>query len=340
MSIVPLIRSIPFPAPPALRRARGRGAAAVAMGREALLFLGAALAYFGVRGLTEGSAAAARENAELLVAAEEAFGLAQEPALQGLIIDAPALVTLANWVYIWGHWPLIAAVAVWLYLRRPEGYRLMRNAIFAAGAIGIVIFAVFPVMPPRLGVMEVVDTVTANSQSYRALQPPGLVNQFAAFPSLHAGFNLIVAAVLWREGRTWPLRLLAVVSVAGMSAAVVLTANHYLIDVPAGMAVALAGFALASALPRLRLAGPSEAPARLQPRVLDLDAAIHDHRQTGRAGGRRGRFVDDAQLQPQCSCAGGDRLVDDRGHVLRPSEDIDDPQRAALCRARQVRCAG
>lgn len=253
MSTVPRTRSIPQTRTPPRRPRRQLVWLVAAMAREGALFVAAALLYFGVRGITEGSAAAARDNAEAIFRAESAFGLAREQQLQNLILDSPWLVTLANWVYIWGHWPVIASVAVWLYLRRPDGYRLMRNAIFVSGGIGIAIFALFPVMPPRLGVVEIVDTVSANSQSYRALQPPALVNQFAAFPSLHVGFNLIVAVVLWRECSMWLPRAFGVVSVVGMSAAVVLTANHFVIDIPAGMAVAVTGLAIAVALPRLSL---------------------------------------------------------------------------------------
>ena len=252
MSTVPPIRTIHL-LRGRLRRPPGMMGAAGAMARESLLFLSAALAYFAVRGLTAGSAAVARDNAEGVLAFERALGIAREPELQALILDSASLVTLANWVYIWGHWPVIAGVAIWLYLRRRPAYRLMRNALFAAGAIGIVIFALFPVMPPRLGMLEVVDTIAANSQSYRALQPPALVNPFAAVPSLHVGFNLIVGFVLWREFSSWLIRAAAVASVAAMSAAVVLTANHYIIDVPAGMAVAALGLLIASNLHRLRL---------------------------------------------------------------------------------------
>lgn len=96
---------------------------------------------------------------------------------------------LSNWVYIYGHWPVIGITLVWLFLRAPDDYRLLRNAMFVSGAIGLVLFALFPVSPPRFGVLELVDTVTERSDSYRALQPPGLINRYAAFPSLHFGWN-------------------------------------------------------------------------------------------------------------------------------------------------------
>ena len=86
----------------------------------------------------------AKAHARSLVHLEQTLGIAREADLQELIIDHHALVTLANWVYIWGHWPLIAVSAAWLFRHRPDGYRLMRTAIFASGAIGMIIFLAYP----------------------------------------------------------------------------------------------------------------------------------------------------------------------------------------------------
>jgi PAP2 superfamily len=87
-------------------------------------------------------------------------------------------VTLANWVHIWGHWPVIAAVAIALYRWNRPGYALLRNAVFISGAIGFLFFALLPVAPPRLLEVGLVDTVLERSTAYRALQPPELTNQY------------------------------------------------------------------------------------------------------------------------------------------------------------------
>jgi membrane-associated phospholipid phosphatase len=197
------------------------------------------------RGLTEGSVDRARANAEALVDLERRLGLLWEPQLQDMIEGHQSLVTLANWIYIWGHWPFIIAIAAWLVVWHRPAYRLLRNAIFVSGGIGLVIFVLVPMMPPRMGVLEMMDTVTMHSTSYRTLQPPGFVNQVAAFPSLHAGFNLLAAIVLIREARSWPPKVIAIVMPIAMSWAVVVTANHYILDVVVGAAVALIGFWIA-----------------------------------------------------------------------------------------------
>ena len=161
-----------------------------------------------------------------------------------------ALVTLANWVYIFGHWPVILGVGTALYLCRRRHYYLLRNAMFASGLIGFLFFALFPVAPPRLLDLGLVDTVTERSDAYRALQPPGLTNQYAAFPSLHAGWNLLVAIVVVMAVTSLALRAVALALPVAMALAVVVTANHYVIDVAGGVVVVLIGLAISIFLQR------------------------------------------------------------------------------------------
>lgn len=223
---------------PALRR----------FAREVLLIAFAMLLYFGIRNLTVGNAEAAFVNADRLVTVERDLGIAWEEAMQAAVISSDALVTAANWVYIWGHWPVILGVATALYVFRRGHYYLLRNAMFVSGFIGFAFFALFPVAPPRLMDLGLVDTVTERSESYRALQPPGLTNQYAAFPSLHAGWNLLVGIVVVMAVSSLVVRLVALALPVAMSLAVVLTANHFVIDVPAGVVVVLVGLGVAIVL--------------------------------------------------------------------------------------------
>jgi membrane-associated phospholipid phosphatase len=209
--------------------------------RQAVLVALAALAYFGVRGLTQGGIGTALDNAARVVGAERALGAAWEDEIQDAVLGHDTLVALANWVYIYGHWPVVIGVLVWLFARHPDRYRDTRDALFISGAIGLVIFMAFPTAPPRLAEMGLIDTVTERSSSYRALQPPGLLNKYAAMPSLHFGWNLLVGLAMFREARRLPARIAALVVPALMAIAVVATANHWVLDVVAGGMVALGG---------------------------------------------------------------------------------------------------
>jgi membrane-associated phospholipid phosphatase len=199
----------------------------------------AALTYFGVRNLTVGAVDEAYSNARDLAHVEEQLRIAWEEPLQDALMSHDALMTIFNWIYIWGHWPVIITAAVLLYRTRRDRYLLLRNAMFLSGAIGFIFFALLPVAPPRLVDPALIDTVTLHSDSYRALQPPGLTNQYAAFPSLHFGWNLLVGIAVWGATRHVLLRLLSVLGPAAMGAAVVLTANHYVLDPIGGMIIVL-----------------------------------------------------------------------------------------------------
>src|SRR6478609_7303610 len=75
---------------------------------EILLVIGAWLGYFGVRAVSEGSTAAAHRHAREIVRLERTLGIAWEHALQRAVLPHDLLVDAANWIYIWGHWPVIA----------------------------------------------------------------------------------------------------------------------------------------------------------------------------------------------------------------------------------------
>ena len=222
---------------------------------QVILVIAAAIAYFGVRDLTQGNVEDAEGHAERIVSLERALGIDWEGAFQDLIIGQDWLVDVANWVYIYGHWPVIGITLVWLFLRAPFEYRILRNAMFISGGIGLLVYALYPVAPPRFGILDVVDTVTQRSSSYRTLQPPGLINRYAAMPSLHFGWNLLVGIVIWRATSRRLLRVVAVVMPLAMAFAVVVTGNHYVADVIAGAAVALIGLACALVI------APDPAPA-------------------------------------------------------------------------------
>jgi hypothetical protein len=218
----------------------------VGLGREISLVVFAYFAYFAVRNITQGGESQAMLNAERVISLERKLGMLWEPAWQSAIVSHQFLVNFFNWIYIWGHWPVIIIVAAWLFTTRPETYRIYRNAFIYSGAIGLVIFATFPVAPPRLveGI-DVVDTVTLHSHSYRVLQPPALVNQYAAVPSLHFGWNMLIGIAIFTSARSVWLKMLATLIPPIMFLSIVLTANHYIIDGVAGALVAGVGLWLA-----------------------------------------------------------------------------------------------
>jgi hypothetical protein len=211
-----------------------RGRPPVRLARQIVILTGAIMVYFGVRHATEGSVDAALANAQRVVDLERALGLYHEQWLQDTFASSSAVSTVFNWIYIWGHWPVIAVTLVWLARSHPVIYLRTRNAMIVSGSIGMMIFAAFPVAPPRLADLGLVDTVTVSSHAYRVLQPPMFTNQYAAVPSLHVGWDLLMGVAIAVAARRLWVRVLGMVMPVAMTIAVVLTANHYIVDAVAG----------------------------------------------------------------------------------------------------------
>ncbi len=212
------------------------------------------LAYFSyhlVRGAVNGRVEQAFTNADNLIYLEQSLGIFWEIQLQGLILSHQFLIDFFNAVYVWGHIPVVVVLALWIYFFRREWFAQYRNAFLISGAIGLVFFITLPTAPPRyLADIGFVDTVTLYNNAYRVLQPPAFVNQYAALPSLHLGWNLLVGLAVFRTTRAWYARAFGLLMPLLMMAGIVLTANHYILDGVLGVAIALTALWLAGVLNR------------------------------------------------------------------------------------------
>ena len=217
-----------------------------AVPRELTVVLAGVVVYFGVRGLTHRDPSTAVRNARHVRVTEQTLRIGVEDAVQSSAVWSDQLVAVANWVYIWGHWPVISATLLWLVLSHRPVYVRTRDAMVVSGAVGMLVFAVFPVAPPRLVGMGLVDTVAEQSSAYRVLQPPAFVNQYAAMPSLHVGWDLLVGIAVVTAATRWWIRLLGGVLPLVMAWSVVATANHFVLDVVAGVLLVLAAVAVVS----------------------------------------------------------------------------------------------
>jgi hypothetical protein len=205
------------------------------------------LIYFFIRGLVVGRAGEAMVRGFNVIKLEKDIGLYHELALQSLIIDHYWLIKAVNWIYFWGHMPLIIPFAIWLFVWHRPTYKLMRNAFLASGAIGIVIYWALPTAPPRLipfagftDTMAVFDKVGYNAQQTKAF-----VNEYAAIPSLHFGWSMLLGFAVFWVAKNPLLKAFGLVWPVAMFFAVVMTANHFIIDTIAGAIVSFAGLGIA-----------------------------------------------------------------------------------------------
>jgi PAP2 superfamily len=221
------------------------------LGQVLLVALGI-VAYFRIRGLAEASSDVALDHAEDITRLEGWLGIDVEGAVQAPVAASQTLATAANWVYVWGHWPVILTTMVWLLWHHRDVFCRLRDGMLVSGFLGMAVFVSYPLAPPRLADLGLVDTVTDSSEAYRYLQPPAFVNQYAAMPSLHAGWDLLVGLAIVAAAASVGLRAAGLVMPMLMVWAVVATANHYVLDVVAGITLALIGHWVALRLERHR----------------------------------------------------------------------------------------
>ncbi|MFY4720765.1 phosphatase PAP2 family protein [Streptomyces sp. LaBMicrA B280] len=212
--------------------------------REFLLVAGLFLVYKLGRQLATGHTARAFHNARRVWDLERSLHLPHETAVQSALLHGDTLVRVANTYYATVHFPATLAFLVWLYLRRPAHYVWARRVLAAVTAAALVLPFTFPLAPPRmLAGTGLVDTARIYGPSVYG--PPAhdhLSNQFAAMPSLHFGWALMVAIGLIAATRSrW--RLLWLLHPLLTLLVIVGTANHYWLDALA--ATAMLGVALA-----------------------------------------------------------------------------------------------
>jgi hypothetical protein len=214
--------------------------------RELLLIAAAFMLYSLVRMGSNDRQVEATYNAVDLVELQRALWLAHEADIQKLILWSDLLVQVFNNLYTFGHFWLIGAAGIWLFYYHRERYTLFRNAFFIAGAISLVVFNVLPLAPPRLlpGSYGAVDTLhMLSSVNYE--NSGAFVNEYAAMPSLHVAWNMLIALAIASVTHNRFVRVLCYAAPLLMSTTVVVTGNHWILDCVAGYAVGMVGLGLA-----------------------------------------------------------------------------------------------
>jgi hypothetical protein len=197
--------------------------------------------------LVQDGTGAAFAHADQILGAERAAGIDIELGLNRVLLELPWLARAANVFYATAHFGITLAVVVWVYRRRPHDYRWLRTGIMVATGCALVGFWLYPLAPPRfLDAEGFVDPVTAfNSMGlYASDSAATFTNQYAAMPSMHAGWALWCGIVLIRLGTRRRVKALGVLYPLTTVLVIMATANHYVLDAVAGSAVVGAALGL------------------------------------------------------------------------------------------------
>ena len=219
------------------------------------------------RGLAGGGETDAERHAEAVVRAERHLHLFAESTVQGAVRHIAGLPTLLGYAYLSLHLVGTAAVLVWVYRRHRPAYARLRNTLVIANALAVVGYALFPTAPPRLADVGIADTVSgATSVNLTSRFISSFYNPYAAVPSMHIGFSLLVGITVWRLARRRVVRFAGLAYPVFVLFVIVATGNHFFLDAAAGAAVAL----VAAVVTGVSLRGRRRDPAVV--RTLPLPA--------------------------------------------------------------------
>ncbi|WP_339132631.1 phosphatase PAP2 family protein [Streptomyces sp. f51] len=231
--------------------------------RELLLVVGLFVVYKAGRLLATGRTDEALANAHRVWGWERTLRLPGEGAVQAPLLHSDTLVHLANTYYATVHFPATVAFLVWLYLRRPAHYLWARRVLALVTAAALAGHLLFPLAPPRLlAEAGLVDTGRVYGPTVYGAHPAAdaLANQFAAMPSLHFGWALMVAIGLIAATRS-RLRVLWLLHPLLTLLVIVGTANHYWLDAIAATALLCVALAVVHP-PHRTAAAPERRPGR------------------------------------------------------------------------------
>jgi len=219
------------------------------------------------RGLVVSDGREADHHAHRVVALERWLHLFREANVQHAARALPGLTSLLGTAYLTLRLAVTAGVLLWLHQRRPAHFAFVRTTLLLASGLSLVGFLAYPSAPPRLAGIGIADTVSNGHIDLNKGLVSSLYNPYAAVPSMHIGYALIVAAGLLLYARRPLVRALGALYPPFVLLVVVATGNHFFLDAAAGALVAVA--AAAAAAPLTRRHAPSrisELPTRPEPR--------------------------------------------------------------------------
>src|SRR5215213_3421409 len=225
----------------ALRAHNGMIELAMAIGLYAL--------YEVVRGFGSTTLAEARLHTAEIVSLERHLGLFFERAVQQAVESLPGVPMLLGFAYMSLHFGATAVALVWVHRSHRERFALVRTTLVISTAVSLAIYVLYPAAPPRLAGLGFADTVTDKAGINLSSDALGsLYNPFAAVPSLHFGYSLLVGVTVAALARRRWLRWIGGAYPPFILITIAATGNHFIFDAAAGGIVVVAAYFVARAL--------------------------------------------------------------------------------------------
>lgn len=246
---------------------------------EIAMLAAAYLAYSAIRNAVPDQAAAAVARAWDLLRFEQSLQIDIELAINEAINSVTWLIVAMNYFYATMHFVVTIGVLVWLYRWHPGRYRPMRTALLITTALALLGYFFYALAPPRLlpGV-DYIDTVVVHNTwgSMASGDLQSLSNQYAAMPSMHAGWSLWCGLAIVVFARNYWVKVAGALYPVMTLVVIVATANHFVLDAVVGWLILAVGFAGQHLLNGRPAFGTDRFIPSSVPRSRELDAAAEE----------------------------------------------------------------
>lgn len=212
-------------------------------GIEMTAFLVFFAVYFLLRGIAPDRLDVSTANALTIVDMERALHIFWEPAWQREAMQSDTAVQFGNFMYMYMHIPFLVVFGFFIFHADRRKHRVIRNAILLSAFVGIPFYHLLPVTPPRLMAESGIDLGFIDTlASERRPRPGPFTNWYAAIPSYHFGWILLGTIGAWWVWKPVWLRAGAVLFAVAMWWSIVITANHYFLDMVLGAVICTGTF--------------------------------------------------------------------------------------------------
>ena len=224
--------------------------------RQVLLFAAGYYAYSLVRGFADnpGAAQTAFDNARAVIDAEQALRVFVEPQIQAWAMSSGTLIDGLSWLYVNAQTSIVLGALAFIYLKRNDSFYFVRNMMLVAMAIALAGYVLYPTAPPRFfpewGFFDSVSDFAGVEPDSATVD--ALFNPYAAIPSMHVAFALMIGGSLAKLVHRPVLRVLWWAYPVLVTFVIVATANHFLADALLGALVAALSAFAATELARTR----------------------------------------------------------------------------------------
>jgi membrane-associated phospholipid phosphatase len=219
-------------------------------GRQLGILIGVDAAYELARGIADSTRSDAIAHGSQVIDFERTTHTFFEPSLQAFFLPAHWLIDFANQVYLNAQFSIALGFLIWLYLFRNESYYFVRNMFVVAMGLALVGYVLYPTAPPRMFPQHgFVDTIVDFSKvNHDSTLAKVFINPYAAVPSMHCAFALMIGATGVMVCRHWWSKAFWAFWPLLVAWVVIVTANHYWVDAALGWMVAIVSALVAQRL--------------------------------------------------------------------------------------------